>query len=191
MKQYTTRNGNDETPFRIEIVAGGEVTHWRGTVRGQGTIAPAGNFNYAGPTPAEIPHAKEAIERARTIASDKLLLQAAQVGAEYVIGSDLKVNIREVPCGANGCELNDLDVEVSWFGTGVKRIAGPEGREKGLPPLVLAMMPLKRRSEAKEEPDVIEIAAEEAEELAAERAELNDFATEAAAEAAELARGGD
>jgi len=189
--QYTVREDQSTTPFRIEVVAGGKVTHYEGTVTGQKTVQSACNFEYAGLTPMEIPLAKEAIRRARSIAADKLVEQANHVGAEYVIGSDLDVEIHEVSCGFAGCELNDLDVVVSWFGTGVKRVPGPQGREKGMPPLLLSMLPLGRRRDSvnvgEEELDDIEVAAEEAEELATEIDENNTFAAEVAAELAELA----
>jgi uncharacterized protein YbjQ (UPF0145 family) len=188
IKQYTCRTERN-TPWRLEIVAGGIVTHIDGAIDGEVTNS-VHNFKYGGVVPMEIPLAKHAIEQARGITASKLLAQANAAGADYVIGSDLDVKIREVPCGFAGCELNDLDVEVSWFGTGVKRIGGPEGREKDLPPLILSMMPLNRSRRlgdrrAEDEPsDDIEFAAEEAEELAAETDELNAFAAEVAAEAA-------
>lgn len=194
VKQYRCRDGQNDTPFRVEVLAGGEVTHFEQTISGE-TIEQVVTFNYAGPVPMEIPLAKHAIQQARKIASDSLLEQANNARADYVIGSDLKVKVHEVPCGAAGCELNDLDVEVSWFGTGVRRVAGTQGREKDLPPLVLSMMPLDRKSRkpdvGEEDRDDIEIAAEEAEELAAELDEQNIFAQEVAAEAAEAAGGGD
>ncbi len=192
VKQFTVRDDNVRTPFRIEVVAGGNVTHYDATVDGQGTLQTACTFDYAGLVSMEIPHAKMAITKARKIAADKLVRQASAVGAEYVIGSDLDLEIHEVPCGFAGCELNDLDVEVSWFGTGVKRVPGPQGREKGMPSLVLSMMPLSRRRDSvnvgEEALDDIEVAAEEAEELAAENDETATFAAEVAVELAELRR---
>ncbi len=193
VKQYSVRGGHNRTPFRIEVVAGGKVTHYDCVVEGSGTVQLACTFEYAGLTPMVIPQAKHAIEQARTIAADKLLRQAHAASAEYVIGSDLTVNIHEVSCGFAGCELNDLDVEVSWFGTGVRRVAGPQGREKDMPPLVLSMLPVGRRRDAQsvgeEAMDDIKIAAEEAEELATELDEQTTFAQEVAAEAAEAAGG--
>jgi uncharacterized protein YbjQ (UPF0145 family) len=189
--QYKVRDGQTSTPFRIEVIAGGKVTHYDGRVDGEGTRVTACTYDYTGLTPMEIPLAKQAIRQARSIAAGKLLQQANEAGAAYVIGSDLKVKIQEVPCGFARCELNDLDVEVSWFGTGVTRVPGRHGREKGMPPLVLSMLPLGRRRDAarvgEEAVDDIAVAAEEAEELAAENAENADFAAEVAAEAAERA----
>jgi uncharacterized protein YbjQ (UPF0145 family) len=195
VKQFKCRDGNTRTPFRIEVVAAGKVTHYEGVVDGE-TMQGACVFDYAGPVPMEIPLAKHAIQHARAIAAEHLLSQANAAGAEYVIGSDLDVKIHEVPCGFAGCELNDLDVQVSWFGTGVRRLPGAHGREKPMPPLVLSMLPIGRRRDSlnvgEEKLDDIEIAAEEAEELAAETAEAKAFAAEVAAqdaERAEAARG--
>jgi uncharacterized protein YbjQ (UPF0145 family) len=127
----------------------------------------------------ELTQASGAVTKARTIAADKLQRQAAQVGAEFVIGSDLKIAVREVPCGYGGCPLDDLDVDVSWFGTGVRRI--PERmnqRAHSMPPLILSMIPLGRRRDAlidaEDDADDIEIAAEEAEEMALEADEAAD-----------------
>jgi uncharacterized protein YbjQ (UPF0145 family) len=121
----------------------------------------------------ELTQASAAVEQARSIAANKLLVQAAQCQAEFVVGSDIKVEVREVPCGYGGCELDDLDVDVSWFGTGIRRI--PERaaqRAHGLPPMILSMIPLGRRKanviDAEDDGDDVEIAAEEAEEAALE-----------------------
>lgn len=125
---------------------------------------------------AELTPASDAVDRARSIASQRLIAQAAKVGAEFVVGSDLTVDVREVPCGFGGCELDDLDVDVSWFGTGIRRIPERAGqRAHAIPPLILAMIPLGRRRDAvidaEDDADEIEIAAEEAEEAALERDE--------------------
>lgn len=121
----------------------------------------------------ELGPASDAVESARSIAANKLLQQAAQVGAEFVVGSDIKVEVKEVPCGYGGCELDDLDVDVSWFGTGIRRI--PERmsqRAHQVPPFMLSMMPVGRRKDAlidaEDDADDVEIAAEEAEEAALE-----------------------
>ncbi len=124
----------------------------------------------------ELTQASQAVETARTIASGRLLQQANQFGAEYVIGSDLKVKVKEVPCGYGGCQLDDIDIDVSWFGTGVRRIPERQAqRAHEVPQLILSMMPLGRRHddviEAEDDADEIEIAAEEAEEMALERDE--------------------
>jgi hypothetical protein len=120
----------------------------------------------------ELDQASDAVERARSIAAEKLLAQAAQHQAEYVIGSDISVSVREVPCGYGGCELDDLDVDVSWFGTGVRKIPNARPHPHPVPPLILSMIPLGRRAEAiidtQDDKDDIEIAAEEAEEAALE-----------------------
>lgn len=123
------------------------------------------------PSAGELGAASSAVETARRIAADKMLAQAAHFGAEVVVGSDVKLKVREVPCGFEGCERNDLDVDVSWFGTGVRRIPGHASRtETAMPPLILSMMPLGRRPEAtieaEDDEDEIERAAEAAEEAA-------------------------
>lgn len=120
----------------------------------------------------EVDQASDAVEQARSIAANKLLRQAAQHGAEFVIGSDVSVEVREVPCGFGGCELDDLDVDVSWFGTGVRRIPHVKVAQHHTPPLILSMLPIGRRSdaliEAEDDTDDVKLAAEEAEEAALE-----------------------
>jgi uncharacterized protein YbjQ (UPF0145 family) len=124
----------------------------------------------------ELTQASQAVEEARSIAARRLQQQATQFGAEYVIGSDLEVKVREVPCGYGGCTLDDVDIDVSWFGTGVRRIPERQAeRAHQIPQLILSMMPLGRRNDAlidaEDDADDIEIAAEEAEEAALERDE--------------------
>jgi uncharacterized protein YbjQ (UPF0145 family) len=126
----------------------------------------------------QLTQASDAVTRARTIAATKLQQQAAAVGAEFVVGSDIKIEVAEVPCGFGGCPLDDLDVDVSWFGTGIRRI--PERmnqRAHAMPPLILSMIPLGRRKDnlidAEDDADDIEIAAEEAEEMALEADEAS------------------
>ena len=72
--------------------------------------------------------------------------QAAYFKSEFVVGSAVKLDVREVPCGYRDCDLNDLDIDVSWFGTGVRRIPGhrPHAQAK-VPQLILSMVPLGRR----------------------------------------------
>jgi uncharacterized protein YbjQ (UPF0145 family) len=129
----------------------------------------------------ELQQAGAAVSRARSIAADKLQQQAAKAGAEFVVGSDLKIDVREVPCGYGGCPLDDLDVDVSWFGTGIRRIPERMGqRAHAMPPLILSMIPLGRRRDAlidaEDDADDVEIAAEEAEEMALEADEAADDA---------------
>src|SRR5262249_34831723 len=126
----------------------------------------------------EVQAASDAVDAARTTAARKLLIQAEQVGAEFVVGSAISVDVREVPCGFGGCELDDLDVDVSWFGTGIRRIPERAGqRAHAMPPLILSMIPLGRRKDAlidaEDDADDIEIAAEEAEEAALEADEAS------------------
>jgi uncharacterized protein YbjQ (UPF0145 family) len=123
----------------------------------------------------ELDLATHSVDQARGIAARKLLAQAAHHQAEFVIGSDLEVNVREVPCGWGGCPLDDVDIDISWFATGVRRIAGWQPKPHVVPPLLLSMMPIGRRADAaidaQDDADDIEIAAEEAEEAALDRDE--------------------
>lgn len=124
----------------------------------------------------EVTAAHDAVETARHIVADKLLKQAAWYKAEFVVGSDVKLEVREVPCGYRGCDLNDLDVDVSWFGTGVRRIPGwkPHDEPK-VPPLILSMMPLgRKRGEIVEGESDSESLEEQAREVEREAAEEQD-----------------
>lgn len=75
----------------------------------------------------ELDEALGVVEEARRIATSRMLAQAAQTGSEFVIGSDISIKVKEVPCGYAKCTRDDLDVDVSWFGTGIRRI-GPARR---------------------------------------------------------------
>jgi hypothetical protein len=124
----------------------------------------------------EIASAREAMDQARSIVANKLLLQAMRHGAEMVVGSDITLEMKEVPCGWEGCPLNDLDVDVSWFATGVRRIPGYKpATHANVPPLILSMMPLGRRGgeivDEEEESDAIKEAAKRAEEAAERKGE--------------------
>ena len=117
----------------------------------------------------EITAANAAIEQARTIAATKILRQAATFQTEFVVGSDIKLAVREVPCGFEGCERNDLDVDLSWFGTGIRRIPGfARNARVDVPPLILSMMPLGRGRDvtidAGDDGDEVARAAKDAEE---------------------------
>ncbi len=172
--QFSTRDAQD-TDYRVEVVAGNQVTHFSGRVSGSGMDLVT-TFHYDA-APFEILEATAAVDRARAIASDKLIRQAIAFGAEFVIGSNIEVEIREGPCGFAGCELNDLDVEISALGTGVRKIPGWSGEARPLPPLMLSMMPLGRRRDVaiggEGDDDDIRVAAEEAEEAALELDEAN------------------
>lgn len=125
-----------------------------------------------GPPRGEVALAQQAIDSARVHVENNIEQQAAFYQSEFVVGSDVKVNVKEVPCGAGGCPLNDLDVDVSWFGTGVRRVPGftPPEHPKA-PPLILSMMPLGRRKDdelVEDVEDEIEERAKEAEERALE-----------------------
>jgi uncharacterized protein YbjQ (UPF0145 family) len=124
----------------------------------------------------EVTSAQEAIETARHIVVNKLIQQAGYYKAEFVVGSDVKLTVKEVPCGYKGCDLNDLDVDVSWFGTGVRRIPGWKPHEQAkIPPLILSMVPLGRKRgeivEGDEDSDELAEKAREAEQEAAEDAD--------------------
>ncbi len=89
------------------------------------------------------------------------------------MGSDLKIKVREVPCGFAKCERDDLDVDVSWFGTGIRRVAEQRRPTVEVPPLMLSMMTLDRRRDTvigadEDDADAVVRAAEEAEESALE-----------------------
>ncbi len=121
----------------------------------------------------ELAAANDAVEQARSIAANKILRQAHFFGSEFVVGSDIQLDVREVPCGFEGCDLNDLDVDVSWFCTGIRRIPNVARRAHvAVPPLILAMTPVGRRRDALidggDDTNEVARAAEEAEEAAAE-----------------------
>ena len=118
----------------------------------------------------ELSPATDAVEEARRLAHDRVMQQALQSGAEFVVGSDLQVKVREVPCGYEQCTLNDLDIDVVWFGTGVRRVSTAEVRQD-VPPLVLSMMPLgrKKADQLLEGDSESERLAREAEEMERER----------------------
>lgn len=124
----------------------------------------------------EITAATEAVEQARSVAGTRILQQAAGFGTEVVVGSDIKLEVREVPCGFNECERNDLDVDLSWFGTGIRRIPGARRRTTAdVPPLTLTLTPLGKRQdeiiEAGDDSEEVERAAEDAQEAALEQSE--------------------
>ena len=127
----------------------------------------------------ELEAAHQAVDTATEIVTQKIQKQAQMFKAEFVVGSDVKFEIKEVPCGYKGCPLNDLDVDVSSFATGVRRIPGfDQGHHAKVPPLMLSMMPLgKKRGESIEgDDDAEEVrrAAREAEEQALEKDDEGD-----------------
>ena len=151
--------------YHVWHVAGGEG----GGIRGQPGVALAvGSARKVG----ELEAASHAIEEARSIATDRLLAQARACGAEFVVGSDMTIKMREVPCGAGGCQLDDLDIDISWFGTAIRQIPNAQIVARPTPSLMLSMLPLGRRRhddlEAEDDADDVEIAAEEAQEAALE-----------------------
>lgn len=121
----------------------------------------------------EVTEASDIVEQARGIAATKMIEQATRLGAELVVGSDVKIEVREVPCGFGGCERDDLDVDVSWFGTGIRRIPNWNRPHGGVPPLMLSMLPVGHRRDTQigsdeDDSSDVERAAEEAEENALE-----------------------
>jgi uncharacterized protein YbjQ (UPF0145 family) len=110
------QDGFEPTGFLFEFCRY-HVWHVTGVSPGSGSRQPIG------PGPLEIKAASDAVLQARNIARDRLLEQAKEQQAEFVVGSDLKISVREVPCGSGGCPLDDLDVDVSWLATGVRRRA--------------------------------------------------------------------
>ena len=130
-------------------------------------------------TMGELTKANDCVEAARTIVIDRLTAQATQESAEFVVGSELTIDVREVPCGYAGCQLDDLDINVSWFGTGIRRIPGWNAPAQDLPPFMLSMIPVGKRRDTsigsdEDDASAIERAAEEAEENALEIAEYNE-----------------
>ncbi len=129
-------------------------------------------------TSMELTGASDAVNQARSIAAQKLIEQATAYQAELVVGSDIEINVREVPCGFSSCELDDVDVDVSWFGTAIRRMKNAESRVHDVPPFLLSMIPVGARHdaliEAEDDADDIEVAAEEAEEAALEADEAKD-----------------
>ena len=124
----------------------------------------------------EITAATSAIETARATAATRIQTQAAAFGTEVVVGSDIQLSVREVPCGYDECERNDLDVDLSWMCTGIRRIPGARRRTNiDVPPLTLTLTPLGKRQdeiiEAGDDSDEVERAAEDAQEAALEQAE--------------------
>ena len=123
----------------------------------------------------EVTSAHEAIEAARTSVEASIEKQAKNFGAEFVVGSDIKVTAKEVPCGFRECELNDLDVDVSWFGTAIRRIPNfTPPHQANVPPLVLGMMKLG----AKKRGDFVEGEEDESKKLEELAAKMEENASE-------------
>jgi uncharacterized protein YbjQ (UPF0145 family) len=128
----------------------------------------------------EIQAAANGVEVARNLVADRVRAQAIACGAEFVVGSDISVDVHEVPCGWEGCHLNDLDIDVVWFGTGIRHSASRTVQEKvNVPPLILGMMPLGRRKKG----DWVEGEEDESEELKKQAREEEERAAEKADEA--------
>jgi uncharacterized protein YbjQ (UPF0145 family) len=127
----------------------------------------------------EVTSANAVVESARRLVMERLTAQAVAASVEFVVGSDVSIDVKEVPCGYGGCKLDDLDVNVSWFGTGIRRIPGWQTPPRDVPPLMLSMMSLNRRRDTSlgsddDDASEVERAAEEAEENALELDEANE-----------------
>jgi len=127
----------------------------------------------------EVTSANAVVEAARKLVIDRLTAQALDQSAEFFVGSELTIDVREVPCGFRGCTRDDLDVNVSWFGTGIRRIPNFTAPTADVPPFMLSMMPVGRRRDTSigsedDDASAVERAAEEAEENALEIAEYNE-----------------
>jgi uncharacterized protein YbjQ (UPF0145 family) len=127
----------------------------------------------------EVTSANQVVEQARKIVIDRLTAQARHASVEFVVGSDLTITVKEVPCGFGGCKLDDLDVNVSWFGTGIRKIPNWQTPVRDVPPLMLSMMSLKKRRDTSlgggdDDASEVERAAEEAEENALATEEANE-----------------
>lgn len=123
----------------------------------------------------EVTSAHEAIEAARASVEASIERQAKNFGAEFVVGSDIKVTAKEVPCGFRECELNDLDVDVSWFGTAIRRIPNfTPPHQANVPPLVLGMIKLG----AKKRGDFVEGEEDESKKLEELAAKMEENASE-------------
>lgn len=131
----------------------------------------------------EVTAANRCVEAARKIVIDRMTTDAARAGAEFVVGADLSIDVREVACGWQNCTRDDLDVVVSWFGTGIRRMR-PSGSAwsrppADAPPMMLSMMTLGNRKDTslgREDDDAsdVERAAEAAEENAREIDEASE-----------------
>jgi uncharacterized protein YbjQ (UPF0145 family) len=128
----------------------------------------------------EVTDANTVVETARKIAVQRLLAQAKAADADFVVGSDVSIDVREVPCGFANCKLDDLDVNVSWFGTGIRRISDWTKPPADVPPMMLPMMTIGNRrrdtslGRADDDASDVERAAEAAEENALEIDEANE-----------------
>ncbi len=129
----------------------------------------------------EVQAASNAIDMARNLVESRVESQARAHQAEFVVGQDIRVRVKEVPCGYGGCRLNDLDVDVFWIGTAIKRVAGWQPPTKmEVPPMILGMIPLggAKRGEIVEgeesESAELEKQAREAEEKALEADEKGE-----------------
>ncbi len=97
----------------------------------------------------EIPDAAAGVEAARALVEGRIVAQAEQCDADMVVGANLEFKVREVPCGWEGCPLNDLDVDVSWFATGIRRRENVAPADDDIPELLLAMVPIGRNKREK------------------------------------------
>jgi uncharacterized protein YbjQ (UPF0145 family) len=124
----------------------------------------------------EVAAAGAAVEEARKLAERRMIAQANDCKAEFVVGSDIRVTFDEVPCGYKSCPLADCDIDIVWFATAVRRHhAKVQPEHAQIPPLILAMMPLGRKrdgeivEDGRDDDEALKEAAKEAEKEALER----------------------
>jgi uncharacterized protein YbjQ (UPF0145 family) len=125
----------------------------------------------------ELPKAQQAIASAREFVAAAIERQARALGADFVVGSDITLRVEEVPCGWEGCNLNDLDIDFIWYGTGVRKVDAPDedrAHEHQIPALVLGMMPLGKKKSG----ELLEDDEDESAELAKEAKEAEEKAYE-------------
>jgi len=58
----------------------------------------------------EVTDANQVVEAARQLVMQRLTAQAVAASVEFVVGSDVSIEVKEVPCGFASCKLDDLDV---------------------------------------------------------------------------------
>ena len=136
-------------------------------------------WHVTGGAMGEVVDANKCVEAARHLVRTRMIDQAIEASAEFIVGSDLTIAVNEVPCGYDDCQLDDLDVNVSWFGTGVRRMPEWTAPTEDLPPRVLSMMSVGKRRDTSlgredDDENEIERAAEDAQEYAVELEEYNE-----------------
>jgi uncharacterized protein YbjQ (UPF0145 family) len=130
----------------------------------------------------EIGAAADGVRAAQRLVEQRVLEQARVAGGQLVVGADLQLRVHEVPCGWEGCAVNDLDIDIMWFGTAVRRDARVATQTRhDVPPLILGMMPLGRKQRG----EVVAGEEDESAELERQGREEEERAAETAAERSE------